>query len=137
MCLEIKKLSFKRKARKDIYVYKQISSFVIDEGKIMYVTPYRESLVVIGEVYKSEIYRDRNTIEQGLHSFAKITDCFDNSRRIYNHPIYYKGKDYPVTPVLVECVIPKGARYYKGVFDGRFTSYASDTLEYVRILKFS
>lgn len=136
MCLEIKKFTFKRKARKDIIVYKQISSYVI-EDKTFYVTPYRQSEIKIGNTYTSEIKIFGLGVENALHSFANIVDCFDNSRYI-DKTIYVNGNGYKtVTPVLVECVIPKGSSYYKGIFDGRFTSYASDKLIYKRILKFS
>lgn len=138
MCLDIKKYSFKRKARKNIIVYKQISSYVDDEGKLNYITPYRNSKVKVGETYTSRIYRDSyNRIEEGLHSFATITDCYDNSVYIHNLDYYANGKRFPVKPVLVECIIPKGARYYNGTFDRKFASYASDTLIYNRILGFN
>jgi len=134
MCLELKGLAFKRIATKNIIVYKQLSSYEVN-GVIKYVTPYQKSEIVIGETYKSELKRYNNRIEVGLHSFVTISDCFDNSCHIGS--IVWVNGNRTVKPVLVECIIPIGARYYKGVFDGKYKSLASDTLVYNRILGFN
>lgn len=136
MCLVVSKLAYKRVALKDITVYKQISSFE-DEDNVYYVTPYRHAEINIGETYDSDITKYGRNVERGLHSFVNITDCFDNSRWV-DKSFYSSSqrKVIEVKPVLVECVIPRGSRYYKGKFDGR-ESYTSNKLRYVRILKFS
>jgi len=83
---------------------------------INYRTPYRDSVVEIGETYTSNLcyYNDGSTVEEGLHSY-KITES-----------------NVKTAGVLVECIIPKGATYYTGYFNGR-SAYASNTLTYVKI----
>ena len=39
-----------------------------------------------------------------------------------------------IDDIVVECVIPKGSKYYIGTFYDKI-SYASDTLTYVKIIK--
>ena len=138
MCLNLKsKFAIKRIATKNIIVYKQLCSYEIDGWKY-YVTPYQKANVVIGHTYTSELIRDKhwNTIDEGLHSFANIPDCYENSRNTAT-VFVIDGEIRHTTPVLVECFIPRGARYYKGTFNSGYESLASNELVYNRILGFN
>lgn len=137
MCLNINKFALKRIASKNIIVYKQLCSYEID-GRKYYITPYQKAKIVIGETYTSELIKDKNwqTVDEGLHSFANIPDCYDNSRHTAN-TYCIDGEIRQTTPVLVECFIPRGARYYKGTFNGGYESLASNKLVYNRILGFN
>jgi hypothetical protein len=83
-----------------------------------YETIYQNFTVKIGETYTSSLEKINDTVYMGLHSYANIGDT--------QHSIL--GNE-----VIAKCIIPKGASYYKGRFDG-YTSYASDTLTYVEIV---
>ena len=137
MCLNIKKHAIKRIATKNIIVYKQLCSYEID-GRKYYITPYQKANVVIGETYSSELIKDCKwrTVDEGLHSFANIPDCYDNSRHTASS-FNIDGEFRITTPVLVECFIPKGARFYRGTFNGGYESLASNKLVYNRILGFN
>lgn len=84
-------------------------------------TPYLHCPVFIGVTYESKLEKDGKIVHVGLHSFEK-----ENDARL---DISYGA----ASPVLVQCIIPKGANYYKGRF-GDAVSYASDKLEYIKIL---
>lgn len=77
------------------------------------VTYYREADVEVGKTYTSELVQVKNTIETGLHSYEKIP--------------------FAIYSIVVKCIIPKGSKYYVGIF-GNNVSYASDTLKYVEII---
>lgn len=118
MCLTIKKGSRKLIAKKDITVYKLVEKF--NDG---YRTVYQKEPVKIGETYKSKLEKSRviNSVYIGLHSMAD-----------------FDGADYisslGVNRLIVECVIPKGSKYYSGTFCGR-DSFASDTITYIKIIE--
>lgn len=127
MCLTIKSwLMPKVKiAETDIYCYKYVHQFDTDLR-----TPYYGALVEMGKTYKSKLicytggYRKyfwskrHYYVDHGLHTFAKLESA--NNKASYGD-------------VVVECIIPKGAKYYVGIFTS--TSYASDKLTYIRIIK--
>jgi hypothetical protein len=73
-------------------------------------TPYQSFVVKEGTIYNSPLIKIGNEINEGLHTF----------------------KEKPNSSIWAECIIPKGSRYYEGMFDDK-VSYASDTLKYVKI----
>lgn len=86
-------------------------------------TPYMDMPVKFNQLYTSEL--DVRTgfhgaeVEKGLHSFADAASA-----------------DYDMIPSnenIVQCVIPKGSKYYVGSFRGKL-SYASDQLMYIKFL---
>lgn len=56
----------------------------------------------------------RYRVEKGFHSFVNSIDA-----KLYS----YKGRD----SIVVSCIIPKGAKYYKGFFEN-CESYCSDSI---------
>ena len=84
----------------------------------VYKTIYQDFTVKIGETYTSPLVKIYGTVYEGLHSYANIRD----TRR-------FSSED----EVIAKCIIPKGASYYKGKYDGS-TSYASNTLTYVELV---
>ena len=107
-----------------------ITSIIVDDVEIIniletkrrYLTPYKTAPIIIGETYKLDLIYDHSCIgkpiiEIGLHSFTNYSSARDDG-----------------SGVIVECIIPKGARYYKGIFFGK-ESYASDILKYVEIIE--
>lgn len=87
-----------------------------------FLTYYREASVKIGNTYISDLIVDEDgvSIHKGLHSFVNMPDIKD----------FIKG-------TCVQCVIPKGSKYYIGRFDGEKLSYAADTLKYVKVIPFT
>ena len=75
---------------------------------------------IVGEV-NSCIYKlffiftpGKYTVEKGFHSFVNSIDAKLDS---------YKSRD----SIVVSCIIPKGAKYYKGFFEN-CESYCSDSI---------
>ena len=81
-------------------------------------TIYQNFTVKIGETYTSSLEKIGDTVYEGLHSYANIRDTL---RSIFGDE------------VIARCIIPKGASYYKGTYNGS-TSYASNALTYVELV---
>lgn len=99
-----------------------LRSIIIDEKEFLelgFKTPYRSAVVEIGKTYHSELIRENRSVHVALHSFASV-EAVENGRR---------------AKVIVECIIPKGSKYYRGAFESPLDSYASDTLTYIKIIK--
>ena len=84
------------------------------------ITPFQQFPVEIGQTYKSSLNKIGGSVHLGLHSFVFLEDAEKNSK---------KGTG---DTILVECIIPKGAEYYVGVFDNS-VSIASNQLKYVKL----
>jgi len=101
----------------------QVNSIIVDDVELLMLkdvltTPFRDSLIEINALYRSQIKKYNDTIEEGLHSIQNLSDVYSIR-----------------TPssVIVECIIPKGSLYYVGTFR-KCVSYASDALKYVKII---
>lgn len=98
----------------------RVKSVVIDGVELIgyeyFQTPYQNFRMEIGLTYTSElVLRDYN-VENGLHSLGDKKDL--------KHYREY---------IFIECIIPKGAYYYKGTYD-KFVSYASSELKVIRVI---
>ena len=96
-----------------------VTSIIINNKEVVdlkIVTPYRDFLVEIGKTYNSELIKKDEYVHEGLHSFKNLDDAKKHHTGIY-----------------VECIIPKGSKYYEGKFDID-DAYASDKLTYVKII---
>ena len=82
----------------------------------VYKTPYRALSVKIGNTYKSSLIKEHDKVHIGLHSFLNKTHARADG-----------------WGTVVECIIPKGSQYYKGMFD-EYPSYASTALTYVKTI---
>ena len=121
MCLYLKQNSQLYTASIDITVYK----FLTNTGAGL-VSPYYNYPVKIGETYTSDLIKvysnsDGFCCNVGIHSYKKKVDAEKMS--------YINNR---FQNIIVKCIIPKGARYFKGLHVGE-VSYASDTLTYVEI----
>ena len=137
MCLILYKnhrISKKEIAKEDIECYKVLEKYKFLGKFTRYKTIVIFFKIKLGKQYSSkfefgsETYFDkylrcfskRRTIEKGLHSFAKLKDakafCKDQFNLSLNH-------------VIVKCYIPKGAEYYKGIFN-EYEAYVSNKLKY-------
>lgn len=122
MCLKLKLVHRRHTAKKDIVVFKGLSKAWYLNGLLC--TPYMHTEVKVGETYESKLtkvvddeHELYSVIKKGIHSFKNLKDI---------------GK-YDTYDVICECMIPKGAHYYKGKF-GSCDSYASDKLTYVQLI---
>lgn len=101
-----------------------VTSLIVNKQEfinIFYHTPYIKTIIELGKKYTSELYLYEflNLVEKGLHSFVQ-------------KPNIKEGQ------YLVKCIIPKGSKYYKGIFEidsYSFDSIASDKLKYIKIIK--
>lgn len=88
------------------------------------ITPYQSVKIEIGNTYNSVLKKVYMDINEGLHSFKHLSDAIEDGDGVY-----------------VQCVIPKGSKYYEGIFIVRHNgvgyaeSYASNKLTYVKIVK--
>lgn len=95
----------------DIECYK-VYKFTI---RRKYISPYQGAkMPTIGEVAITELDESGIIVEKGFHSFASL-----NSAKAF------KGDRRYLT--IFKCVIPKGAKYYKGFFVND-VSYCSDMI---------
>ena len=115
MCLCIKEGDIPKIAKKDIICYKHIMK---NWGE--YFTSYQKKSVKIGNTYHSGLERFNNEIHKGLHSYKYKEDAIKESEKWVE--------------ILAKCIIPKGSKYYEGIFD-RSVALASDCLKYVEIIK--
>jgi len=125
MCLTLKEKSRKVTAKKDIVVYKFLTE--LPDGNLQ--TPYKDFNVEIGNTYTSLLLLESYHFvlyicDYGLHSYSKLEDAKDHTAI---HDLFGKV-------VFAKCIIPKGAKYYKGTFNGS-VNYASDELIYVELVK--
>ncbi len=99
-----------------------VQSVEVNHVKVIiteFSTLYRRFPVEIEKTYESDLrIIDSSRIEEGLHSFK------------HRPANYYKDSN----TIFVKCIIPKGAIYYKGIFDGHI-SYASNKLTYLEIIE--
>lgn len=92
--------------------------------EIILKTPFQGTTIEIGNTYVSKLERNGNSVNRGLHSFKLYEDCVKNKENSF----VSAGAS-----IIVECVIPKGSKYYVGEFNDA-VSYASDKLVYVKII---
>ena len=122
MCLDLLPSATNvRIAEEDIICYKRVLIMSEENESDSFRTPYYGMIIKIGKTYNSDLhYIDNdNIVTRGLHSFAVLSDAFNN------------GYGY-----IVRCIIPKGAEYYTGMF-GDAQAYASDMLKYDCIIDHS
>ena len=141
MCLYVKEENTNLAiAEKDITCYKILNKAVgYLSGKTLYRTPFFMIPVELGERVVAEGRQEfgRKTypfrkhfthVANGgfIHTFASmqgIKSFFKNWKEDYSFNLY--------DCVVVKCYIPKGAQYYKGIFEGTgLASYASTELVY-------
>ena len=127
MCLEIQSITLplSKIADKDITVYKIVASFTKDT----FITLFKHTHVELGQTYDSTLDRPIPTnffnlyiVEKGLHSFKRKEDAFEYAKKIS-----FLG----IKLIILECIIPKGSEYYKGIFS-KYSSYASNQLKYIK-----
>ncbi|QDJ96583.1 hypothetical protein Xoosp13_397 [Xanthomonas phage Xoo-sp13] len=77
----------------------------------------------LASTYELEDDRYSGYVEEGLHTFADVWDVKDEARRSSQYSTEYY--------VVVKCTIPKGTRYFKGIWHSQYgiaLSYASEKL---------
>ena len=124
-CTNYSKLNGAASSNKHGYLYSQLfdndaTSIIVNNKELIDLkiqTPYRNFIVEIGKTYNSVLVKNNGYVHEGLHSYKNPIDT-----KKYNYGIY------------VECIIPKGSKYYEGTFCNRY-SYASDKLTYVKIIE--
>lgn len=112
MCLETEWKN-PRMAKSDIVVWKHLEKW---EGT--FYTTYYNMEIELGKIYKSKLDQsdEWGGVEIGLHSFKLKKEAVEDGQE--------EDAD-----VVVKCIIPKGAKYYKGTF-GNFESYVSNSIMY-------
>lgn len=152
MCLFIKNKNLKPKvARKDIVCYKIVKTNSLyrlrddERGKYRFITPFQGAYVELGMTVEAKggnaqpnpIYwwtprriKDKGYnkfVNKGLiHSFKTL----EGAKKSFTFP------DYAFTLTedrcyIVKCIIPKGTKYYEGIFEDTMLScYASEKLTY-------
>ena len=140
MCLYIAEHPKQKTAKEDIKCYKVLAAYPhyekgkIIEGKTKYVSPYRNMQYYLGETIR-ERGRVKREYEDGfadlpmisggcLHTFTNLDQAIDFADNRY--PSYNIHREWAV----VECIIPKGTKYYEGMTGGPNprSSYASKVL---------
>lgn len=145
MCLYIGEHPKQKTAKENIKCYKVLAAYpTYEKGKIdekaetRYFTPYQNMQYYLGETIR-ENGRVKREYEDGycgyadpmpkisggcLHTFAKLDQAISFANHRY--PMYTIHQEW----VVVECIIPKGTKYYEGLTGPRNpkSSYASKVL---------
>lgn len=145
MCLVITRFNKLKIAQEDIKCYKILFKSGTHPG--LYYAPYQVFNYELGEIYFTDmsVSYDCNTfglsffrymfynlfnnlldvkgINQGFHSFVNLKDAIKER----NSDVDYKRL------VICECIIPKGAKYYKGAYSN-YDGYVSDSIKINKIL---
>ncbi len=98
-------------------------------------TPFRKMIMELGETYIADGFESdkklHETVHIGLHTFKDKCDAkrmikaaIDSGRIYSDTGIYY---------IVVECIIPKNTKYYKGTFYYGKHSYNSYTSEQLKL----
>jgi len=131
MCLIIKRDQKSKIAQKDIVVFKIVTGEInstIEETKHTFFECFP---IEIGETYHSEIRVDKRNESIGIaiHSFKYLKDLLNYLNMDYEDRIFCGYKIH-----IARCIIPKGSEYYTGDFEDLGKSYASSSIEYLRII---
>lgn len=138
MCLKLKEGNTRLiVADKDIVCYKVLLMF--PDGT--YVSMYQRASYELNKLMVDNVKLDKHksnsyngftqVVGAGcFHTFKNLEDAKKIMNETKNEGVYYTNK---FTPIVVRCIIPKGARYYSGSFNFLFCteeyeSYASKKL---------
>ena len=96
-----------------------VTSIIINNKEVVNLkiaTPYKYFPIEIGKTYDSELIKKDGFVHEGLHSYKNLDDSKQD------------------IGIYVECIIPKGSKYYEGKFVDD-DAYASDKLTYVKFIE--
>ena len=128
MCLILEKDSVRTVAYTDIVVYKVVtevvrtvkqSLFGFIQSETFYRSPYylfeyEKGVTYYGALEKSAcIFSGNRTVDQGFHSYERLEDAKRNTGPY---------------GVVVKCIIPAGAEFFKGTGIDRTPQYASNKI---------
>ena len=133
MCLWIKNKKL-LVAEEDIVCYKTLSKTSAGYWTAYTATYVPEDVVNGSNLFKAEgelklekkdHYKKREHYKYAtngglIHTYACKDDPFETN------------KHYNFDDTIFECVIPKGTKYYVGLFDGVSKSYASECIRFVK-----
>ena len=145
MCLVITKFNKSKIAQEDIKCYKILFKSSVRQG--LFYAPYQLFNYELGVTYFTNIsvsyncntfglsffrylfykffndFLDVKGVNQGFHSFVNLKNAIKEK----NSDIDYKRL------VIGECIIPKGAKYYKGIYLS-YDGYVSDSIKINKIV---
>ena len=146
MCLYIKdkvKYSFSgvpvlpktKVAKKDIVCYKILTE---RRGLILsfYRTPFTSNPITLGDYVEAKGDKDIVNILPTDGYNCEVSEGFIHTFKYRKDAVRIATNEcrdgyYIDNPVIVKCIIPKGTRYYAGVFENTFLpSYATEALQY-------
>ena len=126
MCLRIEVNQKAELATKQIICYKCLSKDMLSP---CYCQKYELDKMLTSEFSIKKTQAGYDKVEKGLHAYA---DEFDAKHIAYNYTWFNQiSGSIQKAPVIVKCIIPEGASYYKGktIQPDRITlEYASDKL---------
>jgi hypothetical protein len=145
MCLVITKFNKPKIAQEDIKCYKILFKSSVRQG--LFYAPYQLFNYELGVTYFTNIsvsyncntfglsffryifykffndFLDVKGVNQGFHSFVNLKNAIEER----NSDVDYKRL------VIGECIIPKGAKYYKGTYLS-YDGYVSDSIKINKII---
>ena len=129
-------------AEKDIVCYKKMEEFKHANGKSDYATPYMyipvDSDIINGEKpFKAKCvgYGGAHRREKGMnHKYPEYNYRIE-SGYIHTYQDFNAAYDGLYgTDRIFKCIIPKGTKYYAGIFDGGAPSYASKEIVFKELI---
>jgi len=145
MCLIITKFNKPKIAQEDIKCYKILFKSSVRPN--LFYAPYQSFNYELGVTYHTNIsvfyncntfglsffryifynlfdkFLDVKGVNQGFHSFVNLKDAIKER----NSDVDYKRL------VIGECIIPKGAKYYKGAYSN-YDGYVSNSIKINKII---
>ena len=134
MCLWIKNKKM-LVAEEDIVCYKTLSK--TNDG--VYCTAYTNTHVPESVINGYDLFNAEGELKLKKNEHCKNRTCYKYNTEgglIHSYACkedpFETNKHYSFDDTIFECVIPKGTKYYVGLFDGGCESYASKCIRFVK-----
>ena len=86
-----------------------------------YISPYRKAKMPPMDTLAATELDENNPVNKGFHSFISVSDAKNDALIL---SIMYGG----TRATVFRCIIPKGTKYYKGLYGMRIPSYCSESI---------
>ena len=83
-----------------------------------YISPYQKAKMPPIDTLAATELDENNPVNKGFHSFMSVSDAKNDA--------FMLSVMYGAT--VFRCIIPKGTKYYKGLYGMRIPSYCSESI---------
>ena len=86
-----------------------------------YISPYQKAKMPPMDTLTITELDENNPVNKGFHSFMSVSDAKYDAFML---SVMYGG----TRATVFRCIIPKGTKYYKGLYGMRIPSYCSESI---------